>query len=49
MIDYDDFSGPVIRVIVESVETKLVRLDDLRIFVEKRTSLVTVNKVLFWP
>lgn len=51
VIDYDDFSGPVIRVIVESVETKLVRLDDLGGFfrVEKRTSLVTVNKVLFWP
>ena len=51
MIDYDDFSGPVIRVIVESVETKLVRLDDLGGFfrVEKRTTLVTVNKVLFWP
>ena len=51
VIDYDDFSGPVIRVIVESVETKLVRLDDLGGFfrVEKRTTLVTVNKVLFWP
>ena len=51
VIDYDDFSGPVIRVIVESVETKLVSLDDLGGFfrVEKRTTLVTVNKVLFWP